>query len=59
MKAPIDRALRPALGNRIYGCDDCLAACPWNKFAQEARETAFAPRAALDGPHPGRSRDAR
>ncbi len=47
----IDRALRPALGNRIYGCDDCLAACPWNKFAREAREAAFTPRAALDGPH--------
>ncbi|TAJ86552.1 tRNA epoxyqueuosine(34) reductase QueG [Reyranella sp.] len=47
----IDRALRPALGNRIYGCDDCLAVCPWNKFAQEARETAFVPRAVLDGPH--------
>ncbi len=46
----IDRALRPALGNRIYGCDDCLAACPWNKFAQEAREAAFTPRAVLDGP---------
>lgn len=47
----IDPALRSALGNRIYGCDDCLAACPWNKFAQEAREAAFAPRATLDGPH--------
>jgi epoxyqueuosine reductase len=35
---PIDRALRPAIGNRIYGCDDCLAVCPWNKFAEAAAE---------------------
>ncbi|MEL6437485.1 MAG: tRNA epoxyqueuosine(34) reductase QueG [Pseudomonadota bacterium] len=35
---PIDPALRPAMGNRIYGCDDCLAVCPWNKFAAAARE---------------------
>ncbi len=49
-EGPIDRQFRKALGNRIYGCDDCLAACPWNKFAQEAREAAFAPRAALDAP---------
>lgn len=49
-EGPIDRDLRPALGNRIYGCDDCLAVCPWNKFAREARERAFAPRAALDAP---------
>jgi epoxyqueuosine reductase len=49
-EGPIDRALRPLLGNRIYGCDDCLAVCPWNKFAQEARETALAPRPALDAP---------
>ncbi|TAJ36310.1 MAG: tRNA epoxyqueuosine(34) reductase QueG [Reyranella sp.] len=49
-EGPIDREFRTALGNRIYGCDDCLAACPWNKFAQEAREAAFAPRAALDAP---------
>lgn len=37
-KGMIDRALRPAFGNRVYGCDDCLAACPWNKFAETARE---------------------
>ena len=49
-EGPIDRDLRPALGNRIYGCDDCLAVCPWNKFAREARESDFAPRAALDAP---------
>jgi epoxyqueuosine reductase len=46
----IERELRPLLGNRIYGCDDCLAVCPWNKFAQAARETALAPRPALDAP---------
>ena len=49
-EGPIDEALRPLLGNRIYGCDDCLAACPWNKFAQGARELAFAPRAELTAP---------
>ena len=43
-KGPIDPALRPALGNRVYGCDDCLAACPWNKFAAEAREIGYAAR---------------
>jgi epoxyqueuosine reductase len=49
-KGPIDRSLRRAMGNRIYGCDDCLAVCPWNKFAQTAhnlleaeRETPGAP----------------
>jgi epoxyqueuosine reductase len=46
----IDEELRPLLGNRIYGCDDCLAACPWNKFAQQARETAFTPKPALTAP---------
>jgi epoxyqueuosine reductase len=49
-EGPIDRELRPLLGNRIYGCDDCLAVCPWNKFAKEAHETALAPRPALDAP---------
>jgi epoxyqueuosine reductase len=49
-EGPIDPELRPLLGNRIYGCDDCLAACPWNKFAQGTRETAFVPRAALTAP---------
>jgi len=38
---PIDEVLRPLLGNRIYGCDDCLAACPWNKFAQQAAEIGY------------------
>jgi epoxyqueuosine reductase len=43
-KGPIDRELRPLIGNRIYGCDDCLAVCPWNKFAQEGREARLAAR---------------
>ncbi|MGR3322720.1 MAG: tRNA epoxyqueuosine(34) reductase QueG [Pseudooceanicola sp.] len=47
---PVDEALRPALGNRIYGCDDCLAVCPWNKFAVEAREMRYRPRAGNDLP---------
>ncbi|MCX8100869.1 MAG: tRNA epoxyqueuosine(34) reductase QueG [Geminicoccaceae bacterium] len=47
---PIPRPLRPLLGNRIYGCDDCLAVCPWNKFAAAARELAFAPRPELVAP---------
>jgi epoxyqueuosine reductase len=49
-EGPIDRELRPLLGNRIYGCDDCLAVCPWNKFAQEAREASLMPRPALTAP---------
>ena len=46
-KGPVDPALRPLLGNRIYGCDDCLAACPWNKFAREASEIGYAARQGL------------
>jgi len=42
--------LRPLIGNRIYGCDECLLVCPWNKFAQAAREPDFLPRAALSAP---------
>ena len=49
-KDPIPVELRAALGNRIYGCDDCLAVCPWNKFAQASSEAAFHPREALTGP---------
>ncbi|MGH6979888.1 MAG: tRNA epoxyqueuosine(34) reductase QueG [Stellaceae bacterium] len=49
-KGHIDAALRPLMGNRIYGCDDCLAACPWNKFAHEARENALKPRGELASP---------
>jgi epoxyqueuosine reductase len=47
---PIPRELRPAIGNRIYGCDDCLAVCPWNKFASAGREAKLAARADLDAP---------
>jgi epoxyqueuosine reductase len=43
-------ALRPAIGNRIYGCDDCLAVCPWNKFAQAGREAKLAGREDLANP---------
>ena len=49
-KGPIDRALRPLIGNRIFGCDDCLAVCPWNKFAQAAHETKLGRRAETDNP---------
>ncbi len=49
-KGHIDRAFRVALGNRIYGCDDCLAVCPWNKFAQRSSEPDFLPRAELTAP---------
>jgi epoxyqueuosine reductase len=49
-KGPIPQEFRKAIGNRIYGCDDCLAACPWNKFAQEGRETKLAARAELRAP---------
>lgn len=44
----IDVALRPLMGNRIYGCDDCQTACPWNKFAQASAVVDFAPRNGLD-----------
>jgi len=49
-KGPIPRALRPLMGNRIYGCDDCLAVCPWNKFARRGREAKLAGRTALAAP---------
>ena len=49
-KGPIPRELRPLMGNRIYGCDDCLAVCPWNKFAQAGREAKLAAREALRAP---------
>ncbi len=47
---PVDEALRPLMGNRIYGCDDCLAVCPWNKFAAGAHETRYAARDDLRAP---------
>jgi len=47
---PIDRDLRPLMGNRIYGCDDCLAVCPWNKFAKSGADPDLEPRAELTAP---------
>ncbi|HEX6980755.1 MAG TPA: tRNA epoxyqueuosine(34) reductase QueG [Alphaproteobacteria bacterium] len=49
-KGHIARELRPLMGNRIYGCDDCLAVCPWNKFARATRDADFLPRAELTAP---------
>ena len=49
-KAPIPHEFRRAMGNRIYGCDDCLAVCPWNKFAARAREPELMPRIELTAP---------
>ncbi|MEW5726880.1 MAG: tRNA epoxyqueuosine(34) reductase QueG [Pseudomonadota bacterium] len=49
-KGHIPRPLRPLIGNRIYGCDDCLAVCPWNKFARATAEPDFLPRAELTAP---------
>ena len=49
-KGPIPREFRQAIGNRIYGCDDCLAVCPWNKFAQAGHEAKLSPRAELRAP---------
>ena len=46
-RGPVDPALRGLMGNRIYGCDDCLAICPWNKFAVAAREIGYAPKVGL------------
>ncbi len=49
-KGPVPEELRPELGNRIYGCDDCLAVCPWNKFAEAGRDQRYAARDDLDSP---------
>jgi epoxyqueuosine reductase len=49
-KGPIPHAFRKNIGNRIYGCDDCLAVCPWNKFAQQGREAKLAARDELRAP---------
>ena len=49
-KGPIPHEFRRAIGNRIYGCDDCLAVCPWNKFAQAGREVKLAARQELRAP---------
>lgn len=49
-KGPVDEPLRGLLGNRIYGCDDCLAVCPWNKFAERAAEAKYHARPDLTAP---------
>jgi len=49
-KGPIPHEFRKAIGNRIYGCDDCLAICPWNKFAKQSNDMALAPREELKLP---------
>lgn len=49
-KGHIPADLRPGIGNRIYGCDDCLAVCPWNKFARQTAQYAFVPRVELTAP---------
>ena len=49
-KGMIDPELRPLIGNRIYGCDDCLAVCPWNKYARTTVEPDFLPRTELTAP---------
>ena len=58
-KGPIPHEFRKSIGNRIYGCDDCLAVCPWNKFAQEGREAKLSARAELRAPSACGSRAAR
>jgi epoxyqueuosine reductase len=50
LRSSIPAALRPLLGNRIYGCDDCQLVCPWNRFARPTQEPDFAPRHGLDAP---------
>ena len=50
LRGPIPVELRPLLGNRIYGCDDCQMVCPWNKFSQPTQERDFMPRHGLDAP---------
>jgi epoxyqueuosine reductase len=49
-KGPIPAEFREPMGNRIYGCDDCLSVCPWNKFARGTTEPGFLPRAELTAP---------
>ena len=50
LKGHIPREFRAAIGNRVYGCDDCLAVCPWNKYAAATKDYAFIPRAELTRP---------
>ena len=47
-KGSIDPELRPLMGNRVFGCDDCQLVCPWNRFARSTAETDFSPRHGLD-----------
>ena len=49
-KGPIPHELRKGIGNRVFGCDDCLAVCPWNKFAERARDQRLAARDAVKNP---------
>ncbi|MGH8160647.1 MAG: tRNA epoxyqueuosine(34) reductase QueG [Gammaproteobacteria bacterium] len=49
-RGPIPEALRPLIGNRVFGCDDCQLVCPWNRYARQSREAAFAPRESLRAP---------
>lgn len=51
-KGAVPEEFHAAIGNRIYGCDDCLSACPWNRFARPSREPAFVPRPELIAPLP-------
>ena len=50
LRGPIPEPLRPLIGNRIYGCDDCQLVCPWNRFARPTACDDFAPRHGLDAP---------
>ncbi|MBT8068871.1 MAG: tRNA epoxyqueuosine(34) reductase QueG [Gammaproteobacteria bacterium] len=50
LRGSIPQELRPLMGNRIYGCDDCQLVCPWNRFAEPTEEADFAPRQGLDAP---------
>ena len=50
LRGAIPEELRPLVGNRIYGCDDCQLVCPWNRFARATNEPDFAPRRGLDAP---------
>jgi epoxyqueuosine reductase len=49
-RGPIPEPLRPLIGNRVFGCDDCQLVCPWNRFARSTREPDFVPRHGLDAP---------
>jgi epoxyqueuosine reductase len=50
LRGSIPEELRPMMGNRIYGCDDCQLICPWNKYAQSTTEPDYSPREGLDAP---------